>query len=1286
MPEPHGGIGEDPGLESRYESAVAIVGMAGRFPGAADVDGLWRNLLDGVPGLREITDAELDAAGVDPARRADPRYVRVGGPVEGLESFDAAAFGFSPREAETMEPQHRLFLECCWEALEAAGYPPVGPPGRVGVFGGSAFPDYLLSNAAHVADEPGGGMLLAVGDERDSLTSLVAYKLGLRGPSLSVQTFCSTSLVAVHLAVQSLLTFECDMALAGGACLPLPQPAGYLHHEGGISSPTGRVRTFDAAADGTVTGSGVGVVTLKRMTDALADGDVVHAVLIGSAVTNDGAQRAGYAAPGVDGQAAVIETALAVADVKAESVGYVECHANGTPLGDSIEVAALARVFQRAGRRPCVLSSVKPRVGHLDRAAGVTGLMRAALNVRHHVLPATANFERPNPVLASAADRFTVLTADRPWPEGPEPRRAGVSAFGLGGTNAHVVVEEAPPRAERPPRPGPHLLVFSAAEPGTLDAVAERLAAHLERREPAGTAACPSGAPDDLADVAYTLQVSRGHFAARRCVVCRDPADAVAALRDPSRWIDGVTARQNPSVVLVAGDGAPSAWWAALGEAAARTLPGASVRGEDPDAVLGVLTQGLREVGVRVAGAREADGGDALVVTVAPDGPTACGDDAAVWLAGLVGRLWLAGARVDWGALHGGLGRRVTLPTYPFRRSRHWLAPRPAASGAPVAEGRYADPAHWTHVPVWHQLPPEAGDLDERLRATGPWLVLAAEERGEALAGRLLRAGAEVVTVRAGSGFGVGAAGEVTVRPDSVDDLARALGGLVVAPRTVVHAFALATPVGEGAAHFAAERSRGTRSVSALAEALAHDPELPPTRLVLLTAGATAVSGADLRHPEHAGLAGLAPVLAQEHAALDCRHVDLDPQAVPAAAEGRAGRTAAERAAGWALAAVVRGRPGPVAVRGGAVWEPRYERLEVGTAPVPALRAGDRVLVTGGLEGAGLAVARHLAQAYGCRLALTTTVPLPPPGHRDPSGAEEASRCAREVADLERRGAAAVLAMTACPADPDALRAVVHAARDRFGGLDVVVHAADADGPEALESARVGGFHALQEALGDEAFGFRIAFSSLTSVLGGPGQGARAVCGAALDAFALRARLRGAGGWTAIDWDAWSGDGSAPAGYEIAPGDGAVVFERVAAERDRLARVVVSTGPLEPRLTRWVTGTAAPREPDTPRHPRRELSVPYEEPAPGTERVLAQVWAAALGLDRVGAVDDFLELGGHSLLAVQLAARIRSALPAAEVSPATLVRHPTVRSLAAALDDATGAAQAVPAPAAGSGG
>ena len=594
--------------EPASDSLIAIVGMSGRFPGAAGVGELWRNLVGGTGGLRDITDAELRAAGADPA---EPGYVRVGGPVEGLELFDATAFGFSAREAETMEPHHRLMLECSWEALENAGYCPTDPGVPVGVFAGCAFPDYMTRNVPDLGAEPGGKQLLSAGVERDSLTSLVSYKLGLHGPSLTVQTYCSTSLVAVHLACQSLLTYECDMALAGGAFLPLPQPTGYRYEEGGILSPDGRVRSLDASANGTVMGSGAAVVTLKRLADALADGDVVHAVILGSAVNNDGRERAGYTAPGARGQAEVIETALAVAGVKPESVGYVECHAVGTPLGDSIELSALSRVFGTPRESPCVLSSVKPSVGHLDRAAGVTGLLRATLSLRNELLPATPGFQTPNPALAAASDRFTVLTENRAWPAGPDPRRAGVSSFGVGGTNAHVVLEQAPPRDARPGRPGPHLLTFSAGDPAALSALTDRLRGHLVDHP-----------EDDLADVAYTLQVSRGRFALRRAVVCHDRDDAIAALADPSRWIDGETRRRDPRVRLVSAGGLSD-----LGRLGVRLS-------DDPDAVV-------------------VEPGDSLLATVA--------------------RLWLAGSVIDWAALHDGEGRRVELPTYPFQRRRYWI-------------------------------------------------------------------------------------------------------------------------------------------------------------------------------------------------------------------------------------------------------------------------------------------------------------------------------------------------------------------------------------------------------------------------------------------------------------------------------------------------------------------------------------------------------------------------------------------------------------------------------------
>lgn len=871
--------------DTAYDSAVAIVGMAGRFPGAADVDALWRNLLAGAGGLRAITDDELARAGVEPGVAADPRYVRVGGPVEGIELFDAAVFGFSPLEAEAMEPQHRLFLECAWEALERAGYQPTRPEGTVGVFGGCGFPDYMLLNAARLARDPATARVFANGNERDSLTSLVSYKLGLRGPSVTVQTFCSTSLVAVHMACQSLLTYECDLTLAGGAYVPLPQPAGYLYEEGGILSPDGRVRSLDAAANGTVMASGAAVVALKRMSDAIAEGDVIHAVILGSAVNNDGPERAGYAAPGVEGQAAVIEAALAVAAVKPESVGYVECHAVGTPLGDSIELAALGRVFHTAPPEPCVLGSVKPLVGHLDRASGVTALMRAALCVREGLLPGTPGFETPNPALAGIADRFTVLGEDRVWPAGDEPRRAGVSSFAVGGTNAHVVIEQPPARAPRSRSTGPYLLTYSAADKVALDELTARLRAHL------------SAHPDeDLADVAYTLQVSRGRFALRRAVVCRDHQDAVAALGDPGRWIDGEARRRDPRFQLAASGESGDTWWARLASAATALLlaesDGDDHAATDQDAALAVLARGLIRLGVRVV-----DGGDSPTetVSVAPSD-----EPADVWVLTTLARMWQAGAAVDWSALYEGDMRRVELPTYPFQRRRFWL------DAAPAALDQKSD------VVGWRRRPLAVADLDARLCAAGPWLVLVGEECGEALADRLVLAGAEVFTARPAEVFRELESGDLTVPPADVAALSELLHTMLVAPRTIVHGLSLAAPPAEGIERFEESQEWGARSGLALARALAeyeagfaaHGEQAPAIDVAVLTSGAVSVTGADLDHPEHAALAALASSIDDRGTKLAWRHVDA----------------ADDADIEQVLASSICRHEGPTAVRGKETW------------------------------------------------------------------------------------------------------------------------------------------------------------------------------------------------------------------------------------------------------------------------------------------------------------------------------------------------------------------------------
>ncbi len=516
---------------------IAIVGLAVRFPGADSVEAFWRNLRDGVESVSFFSDDELRAAGVAPATVADPRYVKANGVLRDADKFDAAFFGMTPREAEATDPQHRVFLELAWEALERAGYDAARTAGRIGVFAGAGMSTYLLKNLApnRAFVESAGELALLLGNNKDFVPTRVSYKLDLRGPSVNVNTACSTSLVATHLACQSLLDFHCDLALAGGVAVQVPQVQGYFHTEGGIGSPDGHCRAFDAGARGTVSGNGAGIVVLKRLADALADGDTIHAVIRGSAVNNDGADKVGFTAPSVRGQSQVIAEALAVADVKPEEISYVEAHGTGTELGDPIEVAALTEVFgdgtARAAR--CALGSVKTNFGHLDEAAGVAGLIKTVLALRHRELPASLHYTRPNPKIDFARSAFAVNASLAPWPApAGAPRRAGVSSFGIGGTNAHVVLEEAPPQSALPAGDAWQLLVVSARTPTALARAAENLANWLE-----GVAA--SGAPAPLADVAWTLAMGRRGFDERRFVVARDGREAAALLRENRNAGDG---------------------------------------------------------------------------------------------------------------------------------------------------------------------------------------------------------------------------------------------------------------------------------------------------------------------------------------------------------------------------------------------------------------------------------------------------------------------------------------------------------------------------------------------------------------------------------------------------------------------------------------------------------------------------------------------------------------------------------------------------------------------------
>jgi acyl transferase domain-containing protein/acyl carrier protein len=508
--------------------AIAIVGMSGRFPGARNVGEFWRNLRNGTESIKHFSEEELVAAGIDPEIVRPPNYVKARRVLDDADCFDAAFFRYTPREADVMDPQHRLLLECAWEALEHAGCNVEAYDGPVGVFAGTSINSYLLSYLDSPAMRSLAGLEFLVSAGNDFLATRISYKLNLKGPSFTVQTACSTSLVAVCQACQSLADYQCDMALAGGVSVHVPQQSGTFFFEGGVTSPDGHCRAFDSRAQGLVSGSGVGMVALKRLDDALREGDTIHAVIRGWAVNNDGSEKIGYTAPSIDGQAEVIAMAQTLAGVDPDTVSYVEAHGTGTPLGDPIEIAALTEAFSASTERTgyCAIGSVKTNVGHLDAAAGVTGLIKTALALENRELPPSLHFEEPNPKIDFANSPFYVNSALTEWKEGPTPCRAGVSSFGIGGTNAHVVLEEAPEPAapDRDEVPGPHLLLLSARSPAALDRATDNLREFLKDR-----------ADNMLADVAYTLQAGRKRFSHRRMLLCSDVEEAVSALEKPDR-------------------------------------------------------------------------------------------------------------------------------------------------------------------------------------------------------------------------------------------------------------------------------------------------------------------------------------------------------------------------------------------------------------------------------------------------------------------------------------------------------------------------------------------------------------------------------------------------------------------------------------------------------------------------------------------------------------------------------------------------------------------------------
>ncbi len=546
-------------LDDALQSAIAVVGIGCYLPGAPDVDAFWKLLVDGKSAATRFSAEQLSAAGISEKTIANPAFVPVRACVDDPLLFDAGFFAMRPAEAARTDPQHRIFLQTAWHALEDAGCDPATFDGPIGVYAGCNPSSYRHVAGASTGVLDGDVVASAIAVEPDYLATRVAYKLNLRGPALDVQTACSTSLVAVQLAVQSLLAGQCDLALAGGVAVAIPGAGGHFHGPGSVMSSDGTCRAFDAAADGCFSGDGAGIVALRRLDDALAAGDPIRAIIRGAATNNDGSAKIGYTAPSIDGQADVIDVALALADVDADSVGMIEAHGTGTALGDPIEVAALRRAFAETTDRRgfCALGAVKTNIGHLGAAAGVAGLIKAVLAVQHARIPPSLNFQTANPQLELATSPFYVPTELCEWPAVLQPRRAGVSSFGVGGTNAHVVIEQAPPSSaqsesslsspRRTATTGADVFTLTAKTASALDATARRLAHHLDSSAAAGNA-------PGLDDIGATLG-RRAVFSHRRTVVAADHTSLIAGLQRSRDGIffDGIAASSPPAWVFAFG-------------------------------------------------------------------------------------------------------------------------------------------------------------------------------------------------------------------------------------------------------------------------------------------------------------------------------------------------------------------------------------------------------------------------------------------------------------------------------------------------------------------------------------------------------------------------------------------------------------------------------------------------------------------------------------------------------------------------------------------------------------
>ncbi len=1013
---------------STIPDGIAVIGLSCRFPGAGTPNEFWKNLTRGIESITEFSPKELEEAGVPPTvyRRKD--YVKKGFVIPDEDRFDAAFFGYSPREAELMDPQHRLLLESAWAALEDGGYPPENHEGSIGIFAGAKLSTYLfrLMDYRDAARNITSDYQALIGNDKDYLTTRISYKLNLKGPSVSVQSACSTSLVAVHFACENLLSGACDMALAGGVSLLVPQRAGYTYQEGMMLSPDGHCRAFDADARGMAPGNGVGMVLLKRLDEALEDGDLIHAVIRGTAVNNDGSRKTGYTTPSVEGQAKVIREAIALSDISPDSISYMETHGTGTPLGDPIEIEAASQVFKSPATPPrhCALGSVKTNIGHLDTAAGIAGFIKTVLCLKHGYLVPSLNFNAPNPKIDFDGSPFYVNTEFKPWDTGDGPRRAGVSSFGFGGTNAHVILEQPP----LPPAMERHypiqILPLSAKGPGRLKVQLRNFLDFLE--------SSPESALDHIC---YTAQVGRSHFS-HRCAIA---AGSVEKMR--------------------------------LGLEAALEAHSSE----------GVFT-GSESSRQRILFSKDAS----LPDTIHPEQetvefPRLTGDmsrDSKP--AKLLAQLYANGASIDWPHLYPqGKLRRIPLPTYPFKPTRHWVDDAHGKSA--VANGAGSD--------MGYQLQWEQTQWTDAPLTQGSWIIpMDNKGWGDRLARQLENLGHSCVKIPSRD-----------ADPTPYTQLLENIKKDGFPPCCgIFHLHGLDMDADGSPGQGIAAPTR----LFHLARWMGTDPGAQGIRLCIVTRGAQAVTPTQSQvDPFQSTLWGMGKVIGVEHPEFNCLQIDLDPEPckdeIPAVIS-QLGATPGT---------------GAMALRGEGVWVPRLCRMAASTSTPLSLKSDATYIITGGMGALGLEVAKTMAQNGAGHLLL---VGRSAPGKKvlrqldqlENTGCKVTIRQA-DITDMEQ--------VTPLFQTGSKVAGIVHAAGVMRPGAALIHEGIDPF--QRVTAPKIQGAWNLHRAGGD--LDFFICFSSVASLWGIHGMISYTAGNAFLDGLAHFRQSRGLPALS-INWGPWA--------------------------------------------------------------------------------------------------------------------------------------------------------------------